>query len=249
MRRLTLALVMMLSLSGSAWAGPPKAMVKGVSYNWLDTEAVPCGVVIETQLRERGFEIIERTLPEGKAGLVVYMTAACAGIWHPGHFRIRGHSPDSHCSAHARVHGPAVRNFTVKGQGDSNTGHIHALSGACRQVAERMDRQLGGSGNIDINKRRQRASASKSRFTVVLRWKGELKPMPLLTATKFFQRAGYESKLKKGGAQRCSFQVSIEDDRERFIHLLKTYLESKYAVRLAKNRGAELVFALSKRTE
>jgi len=247
-RRAILALVL-VSSSGWAWAGQPKAMVKGVSYNWLDTEAVPCGVVIETQLRERGFKVIERTRPESEAGLVVFMTASCSGIWAPGYLYIHGRSPESHCRAHALVRGPAVRNFGVDGKGDSNTGHIHALAGACREVAEKIDRKLGGSGNIDIEKGRHRASPSKHNFTVAFRWKGELKPMPLLTATHFFQRAGYESKLKHGGAQRCSFQVSIEDTRERFVHLLKTYLESKYEVRLSKNSGSKLVFTLSKRPE
>ena len=249
MRRPLLALVILLSTSGLALAGQPKALVKGVNYNWPDTEAVACGVMIETQLRERGFEIIERTLPESRASVVVYMTAQCSGIWHPRYYRIRGHTQDSHCVAHALVRGPAVRNFAVKGKGDSNTGHIHALSGACREVAKKIDRRLGGSGNLDIKKGGRRAASGKRNLTVVFRWKGDLKPMPLLTATNFFQRAGYESKLKKGGAQRCSFRVSIEETRERFIHLLKTYLESKYKVRLAKNSGAQLVFALSARPE
>lgn len=246
MRRLRWALLLVLSLSGPTSAGQPKAMVKGVSYNWLDNEAVPCGVLIESQLRDLGFEVIERTLPESRAGLIVFMTATCSGIWHPAWYHIRGHHPDSHCRVHAQVRGRGVRNFSIRGEGDSNTGHLSALSNACRQVAEKMDRGLGGSGNIDIEKNR-RSTPAKRRLRVVLRWKGDLKPMPLLTATHFFQRAGYESKLIKGGAQRCSFKVSIQDTRERFSHLLKTYLESKYTVRIAKNSSAEIAFVLSAR--
>ena len=45
------------------------------------------------------------------------------------------------------------------------------------------------------------------------------------------------------------FRVAIEDTRERFVHLLKTYLESKYTVRLAKNSGNELVFVLKARAD
>ncbi len=247
MRRHTWTLVALLSVAspgGPAFAGQPKAMVKGASYNWLDTESVPCGVLIESQLRDLGFEVIERTLPEKRASVVVFMTATCSGIWHPHLYGARGYHPDSHCRVHAVVRGRGVRNFGLRGKGDSNTGHLSALSAACRQVAEKLDSRLGGSGNIDIEKGR-RAQTGKRRLRVVLRWKGDLKPMPLITATHFFQRAGYESKLLKGGAKRCSFRVTIQDTRERFSHLLQTYLESKYKVRLAKNAGAELVFALS----
>lgn len=234
-----------------AMAGGAKAMIKATgSHAWLDSETVPCSIVIEGVLRDRGFEVIERTRPKSDAGLVVFTSAHCTGIWHPSTSRwSRYHRsrPHSACKVHARLQGPKVRNTGVRGSADSNTGHLNALSGACRQVAEKIDRHLGGKGNIDDAEVHSPGGnvSGKQRLTVSFRWKGELKPMPLLIATKFFQQAGYVSKLKKGGKTNCDFTVTIFDDRERFAHLLTTYFEGRYRIKRARSKANRLVFALS----
>ncbi len=252
MRETLLAVLLMLLVSVGlpVRAEQPKAMIKGTTYEWLDTETVPCGVLFESQLRRLGFQIIERTRSESEAGVVVSTAAACTGIIPPGSMGRTPmmRMPNSQCIVQGVVRGPAVRNFAIRGKGNSNTGHLQALSAACRQAAERMVRRLGGSGNLDI-KKRPRSKDTRFRLRVVFRWEGRIEPMPLVTATRFFKRAGYEAKLTKGGAQRCIFQVVIEEDRKRFIHLLKTYLRSKYAVEFVKNAGAGVVFRLSPRLE
>ncbi len=245
-----LLVVLLVAVGLPVRAGQPKAMIKGTTYEWLDTEAVPCGVLFESQLRRLGFRIIERTRSESEADVVVSTAAACSGIIPPGRMgrppmmRL----PNSHCIVQGVVRGPAVRNFTLRGKGNSNTGHLQALSDACRQAAERMVRRIGGSGNLDIRKR-PRTKDTRFRLRVAFRWEGRLEPMPLVTATRFFKRAGYEAELTKGGAQRCIFQVVIKEDRKRFIHLLQTYLQSKYAVEPVRNTGAGVVFKLSTRPE
>ena len=249
MKRFAWGALVLLVLCPPAEAGSPKAKITGHGdYSWLDTESVPCSIMLESVLRDRGFEVIERTRPDSDASLVITVGASCSGIWYPYYYRrwYYRRPAQSQCSTWAKARGRAVRNFSMRGKGDSNTGHLSALSAACRQMATRLDKALGGKGNIDdveLNK----SGPGKIRIRVVVQWKGEMQPMPLITLTNFFNKAGYKAKLVKGGAHQCSFKVTIQEQRERFQHLLTTYLESRYQVRLTKNSGARMVFRLARR--
>ncbi len=113
-------------------------------YSRLASEAVPCGMLLESLLRERGFEVIERTLPESQADLAVLVTATCPKMWTRPQSRSMSASirnPESECKVQAIV---IVRRGGVKvlsAAGRSNTGHTHAISSACNQLADQGQRR------------------------------------------------------------------------------------------------------------
>jgi len=233
-------------LAGPALAGGPTAMVKSHGdHRWLTAESVPCGMVLESLLRERGFEVIERTLPESRAALVVTVDARCSRIWgRPQSVYHDIKNPESNCSVDAIVRGPDGSFHHLDASGSSNTGHLQAVSAACNQLADRLDHALGTAA-----KPAAIPAAAPRKLSVVLRWEGELSPMPLVVATGFFGKAGYKAELREGGPDRCVFSVEATESTERLGHLLETYLQSEYTVSTTRSDATGLELLLSARTD
>lgn len=230
-----------LLLCASAAAGGLKAMVKSHGdHSYIAAEAVPCGVKLESMLRDRGFEVIERTLPESKADLVVKINATCTRMWS----RARSTSepirnPNSDCAVQAIVIAPGGQLKFLSASGTSNTGHTHAISSACNSLAEQLDQVLG------VAPETRAAVVPTKAYRVVLTWQGELTPMPLLVAANFFSKAGYQAQVEQGGQARVAFRVRGPESNERLAHLLRVYLESKFSVTEARSEDGAIALELS----
>jgi hypothetical protein len=70
----------------------------------------------------------------------------------------------------------------------------------------------------------------RTKQNVTVRWKGDMKPMPLIKLTGYFKDMGYQAKKTKSGPNQVRFLVKIEEQPERFRSKLRTFLEAHYRV-------------------
>ena len=70
----------------------------------------------------------------------------------------------------------------------------------------------------------------RTKQNVTVRWKGDLKPMPLIKLTGYFKDMGYHTKMTKSGAGEVRFRVKIEEEPRRFRSKLRTFLEAHYRI-------------------
>ena len=88
-------------------------------------------------------------------------------------------------------------------------------------------------------------SSAGGQLFLTLRWKGNLSPMPLLVATRFFQHSGFKAESQTGGPGLCRYKVQLDDSCERLSSMLRQYLQSRYGVSGGVCKAGSLTFRLT----
>ena len=83
----------------------------------------------------------------------------------------------------------------------------------------------------------------RTKQNITVRWKGNLKPMPLIKLTGYFKDMGYQAKKTESGANQVRFRVTIEEHPERFRSKLRTFLEAHYRI-VSTGRQSKLDFQI-----
>ncbi|MBW2703682.1 MAG: hypothetical protein JRF33_22930 [Deltaproteobacteria bacterium] len=109
--------------------------------------------------------------------------------------------------------------------------HVSLIRAALAKVAKRV-----GPKN---------QSRDGGQLSLALRWKGNLSPMPLLVATRFFQRSGFKAESQTGGPGLCRYKVQLDYSCERLSSMLRQYLQSRYGVSGGVCKGGSLTFRLT----
>ena len=179
---------------------------------------VACSMRLESALRDMGYRLLPATSKE-KAHLKVATWGRCYNRGMVNYV----------CYARARIYRGTREVFCIEsGDVTSNTDGW-SRDEACRELTKKLRARLGGkqakSGDDPVTYK-----PKKSNRVVTVRWKGDMKPMPLIKLTGFFKDMGYSAKVLKSGANRVKFRVTFEEPVERFRSKLQTLLEAHYRI-------------------
>lgn len=113
-----------------------------------------------------------------------------------------------------------------------------------RLIDQALDEIRRGSP-MDRDADEPEARAQVGEIDLRMRWKGDLKPMPLLVAARFLQRGGYRAEQRPGEMGQCQFIVRTEDSCERFSEMIGQYLQSRYRIESATCKAGKLEIQLA----
>ncbi len=81
----------------------------------------------------------------------------------------------------------------------------------------------------------------RTHYELLVRWEGEIDPLPLLPIARFFEKAGYRAELVESESGEYLYALDLDQPPERFHFLLDTFLRHHYEVKCeyaAENRLA-----------
>jgi hypothetical protein len=140
------------------------------------------------------------------------------------------------CHASAEVRRKGVKWFYISVPGVDGTSTAWARDEACRDLANEMRFKLG-CGDRQTGDDPPPDKVKPTTKTVTVRWKGSMKPMPLIKLTGFFKDMDYEAEMTKSGSNEVRFKVTIEEQLERFRSKLRTFLEAHYRIVSASGKS------------
>lgn len=226
-RNLVIAGLLVPCLAASA--GEKTAVVYDRYYPTGKRKA-PCEMRIKSALREMGYQV-QTGSPARKIYLKVGVRGSCRrGMWK------------HKCSASAEVSTMGGRNFSIESGDITGDSMPWARDEACRELTKKLRIRLGGekdkpgSGPVAYKPK-------KSSRVVTVRWKGEMKPMPLIKLTGFFKDMGYATRVIKSGANQVRLRVTFEEPSEQFRSKLRTLLEANYRI-VSTGGGYQLNFQI-----
>ncbi|MBN2497378.1 MAG: hypothetical protein JXR96_22495 [Deltaproteobacteria bacterium] len=192
---------------------------------------VPCRHDIEHVLRDLNFQLL--LSDPSKADLVVDALAACrAKISNPMH----AVGQQYFCNTGVTVKPLHGRPFKVTAQGESRGSETSALNEACSKLAKMLRSKMGAPAKsdrlrVDGDTRSPRSTPDKPQSHIlVLKWKGEIRPLPLIKANIFFEKSGYQAKLIKSSKSECSFDITLLGTQEQFQEMLEAFFKVHYQV-------------------
>jgi hypothetical protein len=166
-----------------------------------------------------------------KAHLRVGVSASCTS-----------YTLKNNCSVSAWVNRRGHKSFSVKSGKAHHDSIDWALDEACRELTKKLLGQLEGKAA----KSGGDSTSAKTSRVVSVRFKGELKPMPLIKLTGFFKDMGYKAKLAKSSSNQVVFHVTFENSLERFRSKLRTFLEAHYRI-VSTGGKSKLLFEIGAR--
>lgn len=227
LRLATSTIVVILCLPASA--GYKTAVVYNSGGQLGPRGEMPCEMRLKAALRELGYVMLSAKEKE-KAHLRIGVSADCTS-----------YTLKNNCSVRARVNRRGYKSFSVDSGKARHDSIDWALDEACRELTKLvLGRLEGKQESEDVG------SPGKTSRIVSVRFKGVLKPMPLIKLTGFFKDMGYKTKLTKSGANQVAFRVTFEDSLERFRSKLRTFLEAHYRI-ISTSGESKLNFEIGER--